>query len=105
MSVSFLALADQPDGTVKLEMQYEGGFNPKSHAHQQLKLVLTIMERVTKWAESDDDCADDVDSMIESQAVLVEAQREDELHQLANLLKAGELPRIAIADASGKVIA
>ena len=100
MAVSFLALADQPDNTVKLEMQYEGGFDPKSHAHQQLKLVLTIMERLTKYSSGDLMAIDDA---IRTQESIVAEQNDDEMHILARAASADVLPKIVLADQTGRI--
>lgn len=104
MAISFLALSDQADGKVKLELQYEGGFDPKSHAHQQLKLVLTILDKVSKYSRENVGAHELIDETIKAQAAFVTANNEDEMHQLAKLAMAGELPVIAIANASGEVV-
>ena len=101
MGISFLALADQPDNTVKLELQYEGGFDPKSHAHQQLKLVLTIMERLAKHSAGD---IESIDNAIRTQVSIVAEQNDDEMHILARAASANVLPKIVLADQTGRIV-
>lgn len=100
MAISFLVLADQPDNTVKLELQYEGGFDPKSHAHQQLKLVLTIMERIAQYSAGDFMALDDA---IRTQETIVSEQNNDEMHILARAASADVLPKIILADQTGRI--
>jgi hypothetical protein len=105
MGISFLALADQKDGSVKLEMQYEGGFDPKSHAHQQLKLILSIMDRVAQYtADQPANEAGLIDNAIDAQARAVQLEKLDEMRILAKAAMNNELPRLVIADASGKLV-
>lgn len=108
MGVSFLALADQEDGSVKLEMQYEGGFNPKSHAHQQLKLALAIMDRVNEWgkpkAGGETQPVDAIDMAISQTETQVAMDKLDLMHQLAKAASENKLPTVIVADANGRVV-
>ena len=43
MSLAILALSDQ-DGAIKLDLEYDGGFDRDSHAHQHMQLLVKAMD-------------------------------------------------------------
>lgn len=48
MGTVHLNLEDAPDGAINFQACFEGGFDPKSHAHQHAKLLIEYLDQIAE---------------------------------------------------------
>ena len=72
-----IAIQDTEDGQIDMNLVFEGGFTPESHAHQHVNLMLKVFDTMAeRRAQTDVNVVaiDDLDDGIKSAFKLLEAQ-------------------------------